>query len=146
MRVPTSGGIHTHQNLSYYLIHVAATPPDPATKPLWNSSPALDSVTWDTIPAEIRKVRPLCPYVCLASMLNVPKRGIHYSNVLLQQIPRLTEFQAAVRCDLSMRSLIGLTTFRLLWVRLKRHGSPSSPPTSFTFQAFPNRRKVRVRV
>ncbi|KAI0648705.1 hypothetical protein C8Q79DRAFT_465069 [Trametes meyenii] len=44
---------------------------------MWNVSPSLDSATWDTIPAELKK------------------RGIHYSNVLLRQIPRLTQLQAA---------------------------------------------------
>ncbi|KAI0695510.1 hypothetical protein C8T65DRAFT_729899 [Cerioporus squamosus] len=64
-------------NVTCYLIHVASTPPDPAERPLWNMSPALDFVTWDTLSAEIRK------------------RGIHYSNILLKQLPRFTELHAS---------------------------------------------------
>ncbi|KAI0327020.1 hypothetical protein GY45DRAFT_1309435 [Cubamyces sp. BRFM 1775] len=63
--------------MTCHLIHFASTPPDPAERPLWNVSTALDSVTWDTLPSELRK------------------RGIHYSNVLLRQIPRFTQVQAA---------------------------------------------------
>ncbi|KAI0667911.1 hypothetical protein C8Q78DRAFT_303917 [Trametes maxima] len=63
--------------LTCHVIHIATTPPDPAERPMWNVSPSLDSVTWDTVPAELKK------------------RGIHYSNVLLRQIPRLTQLHAA---------------------------------------------------
>ncbi|KAI0656488.1 hypothetical protein C8Q70DRAFT_337759 [Cubamyces menziesii] len=63
--------------MTCHLIHFASTPPDPAERPLWNVSTALDSVTWNTLPSELKK------------------RGIHYSNVLLKQIARFTQVQAA---------------------------------------------------
>ncbi|OSC98501.1 hypothetical protein PYCCODRAFT_1439190 [Trametes coccinea BRFM310] len=63
--------------MSCHLIHFASTPPNPAERPMWNVSMALDSVTWDTLPAELKK------------------RGINYSNVLLKPIPRLTQLHAA---------------------------------------------------
>ena len=39
-----------------HIIHLAASPPDSAERPMWNVSPLLDSLTWDTLPAELRKV------------------------------------------------------------------------------------------
>ena len=95
--------VHTHQTaMACHLIHFASTPPDPAERPLWNVSTALDSVTWDTLPSELRKVRAIA-----ADRLTAPdfdQRGIHYSNVLLRQIPRFTQVQAAVRFSGSVRS------------------------------------------
>ncbi|KAI9450141.1 hypothetical protein BJY52DRAFT_1304125 [Lactarius psammicola] len=40
---------------SYHLWHFAAGQPDDAKHPRWNNSPALDSLTWKTIPAELKK-------------------------------------------------------------------------------------------
>ncbi|KAI9001451.1 hypothetical protein BD414DRAFT_574886 [Trametes punicea] len=67
----------TETAVTCHLIHFACSPPDPAERPLWNVSTALDSVTWETLPFELKK------------------RGIHYSSVLLRQIPRFTQLQAA---------------------------------------------------
>ncbi|KAH8994826.1 hypothetical protein EDB92DRAFT_228064 [Lactarius akahatsu] len=40
---------------SYHLWHFAAGQPDNTKNPLWNNSPALDSLTWKTVPAELKK-------------------------------------------------------------------------------------------
>lgn len=39
-----------------YFVHFAAGTPDGATHPQWNNSPALDSLSWATLPAELKKV------------------------------------------------------------------------------------------
>jgi hypothetical protein len=44
------------EEFSYHLWHFAAGQPDNAKHPRWNSSQALDGLTWNTIPDEIRKV------------------------------------------------------------------------------------------
>ncbi|KAF8170110.1 hypothetical protein BJ912DRAFT_1066819 [Pholiota molesta] len=38
-----------------HIIHIAGAAPDAARHPLWNDSPALDDITWDTLPLEIKK-------------------------------------------------------------------------------------------
>ncbi|KAK7678535.1 hypothetical protein QCA50_018407 [Cerrena zonata] len=60
-----------------YVIHIAAFPPDSAERPLYNSSSRLDTLTWDNLPSELRK------------------RDIHYTNILLRRIPKLTQFFTA---------------------------------------------------
>jgi mediator of RNA polymerase II transcription subunit 25 len=40
-----------------HILHVAASPADGSQKPLWNNSPTLDDVSWETLPAELKKVR-----------------------------------------------------------------------------------------
>ena len=40
----------------FYLIHVASSPPNDAMKPSWNTDPALDEVSWDSLPSELLKV------------------------------------------------------------------------------------------
>ncbi|GJJ08669.1 hypothetical protein Clacol_002888 [Clathrus columnatus] len=44
---------------TFYLVHIAATQPDSAPKPVWNQNSLLDDITWSTLPAEIlkRKIR-----------------------------------------------------------------------------------------
>lgn len=39
-----------------YLIHVASSPPDSAIRPSWNANPALDEITWASLPSELVKV------------------------------------------------------------------------------------------
>ncbi|KAI9059830.1 hypothetical protein FKP32DRAFT_1679522 [Trametes sanguinea] len=67
--------------MTCHIMHFASVPPDPSERPMWNVSMALDSTTWDTLPAELKK------------------RGIYYSNVLLRQIPRFTQLQMATAID-----------------------------------------------
>ena len=47
------------EEFSCHLWHFAAGKPDDAKYPLWNSSPTLDSLTWSTVPAELKKVSSL---------------------------------------------------------------------------------------
>ncbi|KAH8093711.1 hypothetical protein BXZ70DRAFT_948920 [Cristinia sonorae] len=65
---------------SCHIIHVAYSPPDAAEHPVWNTSPRLDNITWDTLPQEVQK------------------RDIKYSHVLLQppqSMAKLTTFHSA---------------------------------------------------
>lgn len=39
-----------------YLIHIASSRPNKATKPTWNMDPALDNVTWESLPSHLLKV------------------------------------------------------------------------------------------
>ncbi|KAH9925523.1 uncharacterized protein B0H18DRAFT_1008817 [Fomitopsis serialis] len=57
---------------SSHIIHVAAAPPDGSEHPLWNMTAGLDDISWDTLPLELQK------------------RKIHYSNILLRQLPLVT--------------------------------------------------------
>ncbi|KAH9959667.1 hypothetical protein BC827DRAFT_1384663 [Russula dissimulans] len=43
------------EEFSCHLWHFAAGQPDDAKHPYWNSSPALDGLTWATVPAELKK-------------------------------------------------------------------------------------------
>lgn len=42
-----------------HLWHFAAGQPDDAQHPYWNSSPALDNLTWTTVPTELKKASAL---------------------------------------------------------------------------------------
>ncbi|KAF7789802.1 hypothetical protein EIP86_000748 [Pleurotus ostreatoroseus] len=48
----------SESNLSFtsHVVHVAASPPDTAERPIWNTLPHLDNVTWESLPAEFRKI------------------------------------------------------------------------------------------
>jgi hypothetical protein len=41
---------------AYHIFHLAAAVPDTAERPQCNLSPILDSVTWDSLPSEMKKV------------------------------------------------------------------------------------------
>jgi hypothetical protein len=41
-----------------YIVHAAAGPPDDSLHPIHNAEPELDFVTWETLPTELKKVRP----------------------------------------------------------------------------------------
>lgn len=45
-----------NRSLISHLLHIAASPPDNAQKPHCNTLQHLDSVNWDSIPAELKKV------------------------------------------------------------------------------------------
>ena len=47
------------EEFSCHLWHFAAGQPDDAKHPLWNSSPTLDTLTWSTVPTELKKVSAL---------------------------------------------------------------------------------------
>ncbi|KAI0084114.1 hypothetical protein BDY19DRAFT_556409 [Irpex rosettiformis] len=61
-----------------HVIHLAACQPDAAERPMWNVSPALDTVTWDSMPSEFRK------------------REINYSLVQLRPISRLSDLYNSI--------------------------------------------------
>ncbi|TFK66292.1 hypothetical protein BDN72DRAFT_844507 [Pluteus cervinus] len=39
----------------FHLFHIAASPPDTTKHPQWNSTPHLDSITWDDLPLELTR-------------------------------------------------------------------------------------------
>ena len=51
------------EELTCHLWHFAAGKPDDAKHPFWNSSPALDTLTWETVPEELKSVSAL-PWPC----------------------------------------------------------------------------------
>ncbi|KAH9838797.1 uncharacterized protein C8Q71DRAFT_856717 [Rhodofomes roseus] len=63
--------------MTSHIIHVAAAPPDGSEHPVWNIAPNLDEVSWATLPVELQK------------------RNINYSNILLRQLPRFQELHAS---------------------------------------------------
>ncbi|THH07742.1 hypothetical protein EW146_g9221 [Bondarzewia mesenterica] len=66
------------QTVISYILQVAAGVPDDTRHPSWNEDPSLDSLTWDSVPAEIRK------------------RNIHCNMILLSPIQQFTELFAKV--------------------------------------------------
>ncbi|KAJ7646180.1 hypothetical protein B0H17DRAFT_1186803, partial [Mycena rosella] len=61
----------------FHIFHVAAGIPDSAEHPQCNLSPALDSVTWDSLPSELKK------------------RNIHLSTIHLRpKLPKFTELHS----------------------------------------------------
>jgi len=38
------------------VVHIAASPPDNSQHPCWNQLPLLDSLTWELLPVELKKV------------------------------------------------------------------------------------------
>lgn len=44
-----------------HIIHVSAAAPDDVRHPLWNQTSCLDSLSWKTLPEELRKV---CALIC----------------------------------------------------------------------------------
>ncbi|KAH7884579.1 hypothetical protein F5I97DRAFT_1929424 [Phlebopus sp. FC_14] len=67
-----------NRSLVSHVLHVAASPPDGAQKPQCNALQHLDSVTWDTIPTELKK------------------RKIHLSLISLRKIPTFQDLQSSV--------------------------------------------------
>ncbi|KAI6042458.1 hypothetical protein EDC04DRAFT_2658214 [Pisolithus marmoratus] len=61
-----------------HLIHIAACPPDHTQRPQCNTLQHLDSVTWETLPTELRK------------------RKIHLSLISLRKVQQFQELQLAV--------------------------------------------------
>jgi len=47
---------HQIPRLVCHILLVAASAADNAQQPLWNRSPNLDDVSWETLPAELKKV------------------------------------------------------------------------------------------
>lgn len=39
-----------------HIIHIAASEPDAMVNPVWNDQPSFDSLTWNTLPNELKKV------------------------------------------------------------------------------------------
>ncbi|KAI6107910.1 hypothetical protein F5141DRAFT_1005488 [Pisolithus sp. B1] len=67
-----------NRTLVSHLIHIAACPPDNAQRPQYNALQHLDSVTWETLAAELRK------------------RKIHLSSISLRKVQKFQELQSAV--------------------------------------------------
>ncbi|KAJ7920738.1 hypothetical protein B0H13DRAFT_1986044 [Mycena leptocephala] len=68
---------------AYHIFHLAAAMPDTAERPQCNLSPILDSVTWDSLPSEMKK------------------RNIHLSSINIRQ-----NFQNSRICILYTSSLV----------------------------------------
>lgn len=60
-----------------HILHIAGSPPNSAQRPAWNTLPHLDSVSWDTLPLELKK------------------RKINLSLVALQHIQQFQDVQSA---------------------------------------------------
>jgi hypothetical protein len=58
LQSPTQPRDTQHQipRLVCHILLVAASAADNAQRPLWNNSPQLDDVTWETLPTELKKV------------------------------------------------------------------------------------------
>lgn len=44
------------RQVASYILHLAAGAPDSTMQPMWNNSPALDTLSLATLPAELKKV------------------------------------------------------------------------------------------
>ncbi|KAI9510732.1 hypothetical protein F5148DRAFT_1332188 [Russula earlei] len=99
------------EEFSCYLWHFAAGQPDDAKHPYWNSSPALDNLTWTTVPAELKK------------------RDINCSMLLVRPSPKFSELFSTMR-DYYHGFLPALIT-PFYYRALRRHLNPEPqvPPT-----------------
>jgi hypothetical protein len=83
LRLSTEARAKTHplskdsQQVSH-IIHIAASPADSSEMPMWNDSPALDNVTWEMLPGELKK------------------RNISYTMMHLRQLPIFPELHYSV--------------------------------------------------
>ncbi|KAJ3562709.1 hypothetical protein NP233_g9408 [Leucocoprinus birnbaumii] len=95
------------KELDCRVVHIAASPPDNSEHPQWNQSPALDSLTWDVLPSELKK-------------RNIQLSGINLSSGL----PRFPE--------LYTQTAIGTPTTPWFSVRTAHHlfisGFTAAPP------------------
>ncbi|EKM57894.1 uncharacterized protein PHACADRAFT_251806, partial [Phanerochaete carnosa HHB-10118-sp] len=66
------------QNLIKHIVHVTACNPDSAERPTWNVNPALDQLTWEALPSELKK------------------REINYNLINLRPCQKLEDFHTAV--------------------------------------------------
>jgi hypothetical protein len=98
------------EEFSCHLWHFAAGQPDDANCPLWNSSTTLDTLTWTTVPAELKKVSSL-PYVLrtLRIFLSFLQRSINCSMLLVCPSTKFSELFSAVRHSLSTSHHLPLT-------------------------------------
>lgn len=83
------------KDLDCRMIHIAASPPDSSKHPQWNSSPSLDSLTWELLPAELKKVsnRVLSPGLSLIDV----QRNIQLSGInIFPGLPRFPELYTQV--------------------------------------------------
>lgn len=63
-----------------HIFHIAASAPDTSINPQWNDSPSLDSVTWETLPSELR-----------TRNINITTINLH------QNLPRFPDLYLAVQ-------------------------------------------------
>jgi hypothetical protein len=47
----------TDAEAQFHIIHVLSSAPDESRHPLWNQSSELDTLSWKTMPDELKKVR-----------------------------------------------------------------------------------------
>ncbi|KAF8581066.1 hypothetical protein K439DRAFT_1636478 [Ramaria rubella] len=64
---------------SYYLIHIASSSPNKATKPSWNTNPALDTITWASLPSELHKRKIRCNMILTRSIPELQELYKHIS-------------------------------------------------------------------
>ncbi|GBE88438.1 hypothetical protein BKA93DRAFT_79724 [Sparassis latifolia] len=101
-----------------HIVHIAAGAPDSAQKPLWNTSPSMDSVNWNTLPSELQK------------------RKISYSNILLAKLPQLSEFHTAAAVGLSQKPWFVVRPHHAL--RLTGFPSPQQKGVKRSHEGTPN--------
>lgn len=62
---------------------------------MWNASPTVDQITWDSLPVEMRKVSHFL-FELLNYLLNALQREINYSLIQVRPIPKLNDLFASV--------------------------------------------------
>ncbi|KAG6917444.1 hypothetical protein DXG01_002530 [Tephrocybe rancida] len=50
-----------HRQYVNHIFHIASASPDSSVHPRWNDSPNFDSITWEAMPAELKKASPGAP-------------------------------------------------------------------------------------
>ncbi|KAF7978845.1 hypothetical protein HWV62_44653 [Athelia sp. TMB] len=119
-----------------HIIHVAASPPDDALKPLWNDSPELDDASWASLPSELKKrninlsiinVRPNPPLVELHSAASIKGISPPWFKIRPQHSVLLTGFPTEVKSKRPLESLVSPDTKR-----------PKIQPPAPTINPIPN--------
>lgn len=104
----------------YHMLHICAVKPDSSEAPSWNRRPSLDSVNWETLPAEMKKVRiaPTLP----AWLLRNLQRSINYSLLGRQDLTQFIDLLKAVSIQYHAMAVVSnrLRLFRSVLTRSGR--------------------------
>lgn len=87
------------------VVHIAASPPDNSQHPCWNQLPLLDSLTWELLPVELKKVSKFNSLLQVCMMMaqwpnkrNIQLSGINTSSELACFTELYTQVISSTKC------------------------------------------------
>ena len=79
-----------------HIIHISACHPDESQHPSWNQTTNLDTLTWKTLPDELRKVRYFDPIIAEHTKMGSPQRNVNLNVIMLKPNKSFAELHASV--------------------------------------------------